>query len=140
MKSVLVPIDGSECSLQAVRYLISAHANDHRPLVHLLNVQPEMPGSVGQFVARADIDDYRREESEQALREARRLLDEAGVAYQTHMEVGHTADRIVHSGEAMNCDHIVMGTHGRGALADFLVSSTTLRVLHQTRLPVVLVK
>jgi nucleotide-binding universal stress UspA family protein len=33
-----------------------------------------------------------------------------------------------------------MGTHGRSALADLLAASTTLKVVHQSRLPVVLVK
>ena len=140
MKAVLVPIDGSECSLRAVRYLISARADGRRPIVHLLNVQPAIPGDVGQFVARSDIDDYRREQGEQALRAARSLLDEAGIDYQVHTDVGHASDCIVHRGEALACDHIVMGTHGRSALADLLVGSTTLRVLHQTHLPVVLVK
>ncbi len=140
MRAVLVPIDGSECSLQAVRYLILARANGQRPLVHLLNVQLAMTGDVSQFVARSDIDDYRREESEQALRAARDLLNEAGVEYQVHTEVGHAADCIVHRSEALGCDHIVMGTHGRTPLAEVLVGSTTLRVLHRTPLPVLLVK
>ncbi len=140
MKAVLVPIDGSECSLQAVRYLISARANGQRPLVHLLNVQPAMTGDIGQFVARSDIDDYRRGQGEKALRAARSLLDGAGIEYQVHTDVGHAADCIVHRSEALACDHIVMGTHGRTPLAEVLVGSTTLRVLHQTHLPVLLVK
>ncbi|MGZ8259363.1 MAG: universal stress protein [Caldimonas sp.] len=140
MKAVLLPIDGSECSLQAVRYLISAHEDGQRPVVHLLNAQPSITGHVSQFVSRSDIDGYRNEQSEQALRAARGMLDAAGVDYQVHTEVGHAAERIVHSADALRCDHIVMATHGRGALAELLVGSTTLRVLHQTHLPVVLVK
>jgi nucleotide-binding universal stress UspA family protein len=140
MKSVLVPIDGSECSLRALHYLIGARAGDRGPALHLLNVQPAMTGDVRQFVARSDIDDYRRAQSDEALRPARDLLDGAGLAYESHLDVGHAADCIIRCAEALGCDHIVMGTHGRSALADLLVSSTTLKVLHQTRLPVVLVK
>ena len=140
MKSVLVPIDGSECSLRALHYLIGARAGDRGPALHLLNVQPAMTGDVRQFVARSDIDDYRRAQSDEALRPARDLLDGAGLAYECHLDVGHAADCIIRCAEALGCDHIVMGTHGRSALADLLVSSTTLKVLHQTRLPVVLVK
>ncbi len=140
MKSVLVPIDGSECSLRAVHYLIGARAEGGGPTLHLLNVQSEMTGDVRQFVARSDIDDYRREQSDAALRPARDLLDSAGIAYESHLEVGHAAERIVRCADVNGCDHIVMGTHGRSALADLLVGSTTLRVLHETRLPVVLVK
>jgi nucleotide-binding universal stress UspA family protein len=140
MKTVLVPIDGSECSLQALHYLIGARDENRVPTLHLLNVQPAMTGDVRQFVARADLDDYRRTQSEEALRPARELLDSAGIAHQSHLAVGHAADCIVRCAGELDCDHIVMGTHGRPALADLLVGSTTLRVLHQARVPVVLVK
>lgn len=140
MKSVLVPIDGSECSLRAVHYLIGARDDAPCPKLHLLNVQASVTGDVRQFVSSSDIRDYRREQSDQALRPARVLLDQAGIPYEAHVEVGHAADCIARSAETLGCDHIVMGTHGRSALADLLVSSTTLKVLHQTRLPVVLVK
>jgi nucleotide-binding universal stress UspA family protein len=140
MKSVLVPIDGSDCSLRALHYLIGAREESRGPALHLLNVQPAMTGDVRQFVARSDIDDYHRAQSDEALRSARDLLDGAGITYESHLEVGHAADCIIRCAEALGCDHIVMGTHGRSALADLLVSSTTLKVLHQTRLPVVLVK
>lgn len=140
MRTVLVPIDGSECSLQALHYLIGARDENRGTTLHLLNVQPAMTGDVRQFVARSDLDDYRRAQSEEALRLARDLLDAAGIVYQSHLAVGHAADCITRCAEELNCDHIVMGTHGRPALADLLVGSTTLKVLHQTRVPVVLVK
>jgi nucleotide-binding universal stress UspA family protein len=140
MKSVLVPIDGSECSLRAVKYLIGVRESGLGPTLHLLNVQVGITGDISQFVSRSDIKDYRREQSDEALRPARALLDQAGIPYETHVEVGHAADCITRRAEELQCDHIVMGTHGRSALADLLVASTTLKVLHQTRLPVLLVK
>lgn len=140
MKAVLVPIDGSDCSLRAVRYLISGYEGGLRPALYLVNVQPAMTHNINQFVARAEIDDYRREQSELVLRDARALLDSAGIPYEVHVEVGHAADRIVACSVALNCDHIVMGTHGRTALAELVIGSTTLRVLHRTELPVLLVK
>ena len=140
MKTVLVPIDGSECSLQALHYLIGARAGDRGPTLHLLNVQPTMTGDVRQFVARSDISEYQRAQSDEALRPARDLLDASGIAYESHLEVGHAAESIVRCAEALGCDHIVMGTHGRECACGPACGSTTLRVLHQTRLPVVLVK
>jgi nucleotide-binding universal stress UspA family protein len=140
MKAVLVPVDGSECSLRALHYLIAAHAEGQRPQVHVLNVQVAMTGDVRQFVARSDIKDFQHERSEDALHMACSLLDAAGIRYQAHEEEGSVADQIVRVADALGCDHIVMGTHGRSALADLLVGSTTLKVLHQTGLPVVLVK
>jgi nucleotide-binding universal stress UspA family protein len=140
MKSVLVPIDGSECSLRAVKYLIGAREGGRGPALHLLNVQVGITGDVSQFVSRSDIKDYRREQSDEALRPARALLDQAGIPYEMHFEIGHAADCITRSAEQLQCDHIVMGTRGRSALADLLAASTTLKVIHQTPLPVVLVK
>lgn len=140
MRTVLVPIDGSECSLRALHYLIGARTGERGPVVHLLNVQPSMTGDVRQFIAGSDISEYQRTQSEVALRPARDLLEGSGVACEAHLAIGHAADCITRCAEELDCDHIVMGTHGRSALADLLVGSTTLRVLHGTQLPVVLVK
>ncbi len=139
MKRVLVPIDGSECSLRAIYYLIGARAGERGTALHLLNVQPAMTGDVRQFVAGSDISEYQSAQSDDALRPARDLLNGAGIAYESHVEVGHAAECIVRCAESLGCDHIVMGTHGRSALVDLLAGSTTLRVMHQTRLPVVVV-
>ena len=38
------------------------------------------------------------------------------------------------------CDLIVMGAHGRGALAELLLGSIATRVIHLARMPVLLVK
>ena len=141
MKTVLVPIDGSECSLQALHYLIGARAGDAARHCTCSTCSQAMTGDVRQFVARSDISEYQRAQSDEALRPARELLDAAGIAYESHLEVGHAAEsHRPRCAEALGCDHIVMGTHGRSALADLLAGSTTLRVMHQTRLPVVLVK
>lgn len=37
-------------------------------------------------------------------------------------------------------DQIVMGTHGRGALKDFFMGSITQKVVHLSKIPVLLVK
>jgi len=140
MKSILVPVDGSDTSLRAVRYVIGACGDGPRPKLHLVNVQLGMTGDVSQFVSRSDIKDYRREQSEAALRSARELLDKADISYDAHVEIGHPADCITRLAEKLQCDHIVMGMQGRSALADLLAASTALKVLHQTRLPVVIVK
>jgi nucleotide-binding universal stress UspA family protein len=143
MKRVLIPLDGSDCSLRAVDYLIAerkrrAAADDVE--VHLLNVQLALRGDIGQFVSHDQIAAYQAEESQKALREAQSRLAAAGVNPVAHTGVGHAAEVITQTADELGCDHIVMGTHGRGALADLLAGSTTVRVVHQARMPVVLVK
>ena len=140
MRKVLVPIDGSECSLRAVQYLLDAAASGPRPDIHLVNVQVKLPTDVGQFVSRENIHDFHHEQSGNALHPAAERLAAAGIPFTAHEEVGSTAERIAALATELGCDHIVMGTHGRSALTEFLVGSTTLKVLHQAKVPVVLVK
>jgi nucleotide-binding universal stress UspA family protein len=140
MKRVLVPIDGSDCSLRAVGYMADAVAAGLRPEIHLVNVQPALPSGIGRFVPRDSVVDFHREHSAEALRPAAERLAGAGIAFTSHEEVGPVAERIADLAARLACDHIVMGTHGRGALTEVLVGSTTLKVLHQTALPVILVK
>jgi len=143
MKRVLLPIDGSECSLRAVQYILNQRADGLSPAdpeIHLVNVQVPFSGHISQFINREQIADYHRDERDTAVQGARALLDAGRVQYTVHTEVGWTAEVIVRLADSLHCDHIVMGTHGRHALTELLVGSTTLKVLHLTRVPVVLVK
>lgn len=49
---------------------------------------------------------------------------------------GNAAEVIMEQARAANCDLIVMGTHGHGALMDALVGSTARRVIRRSRIPV----
>ena len=55
MKKLLVPVDGSECSLRAVRHLVGKGSGAALPgtvEIHLVNVQPGLPGDITRFVSR----------------------------------------------------------------------------------------
>ena len=143
MRRVVVPVDGSVCSLRAVQYLVERRADGSSPAdpeIHLVNVQVPLSGHIGQFIKRDQIAGFQRDEGVKALQGARALLDAGGVQYTVHTEVGWTAEVIVSLAGSLHCDHIVMGTHGRHAVTELLIGSTTLKVLHLTRVPVVLVK
>src|SRR5687768_17961453 len=66
MLKALVPVDGSGNSLCAVRHVIKL-VQDREPLeIHLLNVQPPLPGDVTSFVAKNNVRDFHLEEGEKA--------------------------------------------------------------------------
>lgn len=136
---VLLPIDGSPCSRHGVEHVIAARSLLRDPdaqEIHLVNVQPAVSGDVSQFVSRDQIAGYHREESERALADACALLDSVGIKHTVHNKVGHAAEEIARLADELKCDLIVMGTYGRGVLAQLLVGSTTMRVLHQSKVPV----
>lgn len=143
MKKVLLPMDGSPCALRGAALVVSKRAHYANPQdleIHLVNVQAAFPHDVGRFSSHEQMAAFHREESEKAMREARELLDAAGATYVCHHEVGKVAETISHLADALGCDQIVMGTHGRGALNEFLRGSITLKVVHLAKVPVLLVK
>ena len=102
MKKVLIPIDGSECSLRGVKLVISKRSRYAHPEdldIHLVNVQSPFPHDVSRFASHEQIAGFHREESERLTRDARALLDAAGAKYTCHHEVGKPAETIVRLAE-----------------------------------------
>jgi len=140
---ILLPVDGSKYSLDAVNSLIE-HANWYRekPSVELLTVHlpvPKLP-NMNLVVGKNQIQRYYREEGEASLAEAKKRLDAAGIEYRAQILVGQIADTIVAQAKKTRCDLIFIGTHGRGAAANLLLGSTASKVLHIAAVPVLLVR
>ena len=143
MQSVLIPVDGSACALRAVDLVLAKRARYHHPdalAIHLVNVQPPLPHAVTRFVSPQQVADYHRSESDRLSADARARLDAAGASYTYHPRVGSVADEIVALSTQLGCDQIVMGTHGHTALTEFMLGSVTAKVIHLTRIPLLLVK
>jgi nucleotide-binding universal stress UspA family protein len=142
MPKALLPVDGSEHSLSAVRHVIKLYRNNEPLEIHLLNVQPGLRGDVTAFVPQEVVDDYHIEEAEKALQAARKLLDDAGVPYKKHIHVGNAAEVIAHMARDLHCDQVIMGTHGFGTVTQVLLGSVSHEAIHQMdpRIAVTLVK
>ncbi len=52
---------------------------------------------------------------------------------------GFPADEILKKADELNCDAIVMGTHGKGLISHAFLGSTSKRVLGRTRKPVLII-
>jgi nucleotide-binding universal stress UspA family protein len=141
VRSVLFPVDGSKPSLRAAEHLIERRARGRAgEELHVLNVQNPLPGDVRLFVSGDEVKRYHRDESAKALAAVRRLLDRKRVPYTVHMAVGDPAATIVRFAKRLKVDEIVMGTRGHGAMARMLLGSVAGKVLHDARIPVLLIK
>jgi nucleotide-binding universal stress UspA family protein len=137
----LVPVDGSPAALNAVDHVVREAAGDAvQPEIHLIHVQAPLPVDVTRFVDDGVVQDYHREAGDAALTVARARLAAAGLAHSSHVLVGETASSIVDYAKTHGCTQIVMGARGLGALAGMLLGSVTVRVIHLTDLPVIVVK
>ena len=139
---ILLPVDGSECSLRAVDHFV-AHAGwfNGVPEVHLLHVHPPIPlGRVQAHIGKETLHAYYQEEGEAQLAEAVRRLDAAELAFTQHIHVGQPAEVIAKLAGELGCDLILLGAHGRGAVAGLVTGSVTARVLHLAPCPVLVVR
>jgi nucleotide-binding universal stress UspA family protein len=139
---ILVPVDGSDNALRAVRYAASAKELFRDPVeLHLINVQRRVAsGGVRMFIAQAQLEQFYQEEGEAALKAARELLDQLGVAYRAHIAVGEEPESIARYAQEHDCQLIVMGTRGMGTIANMLLGSVSSRTINMSPVPVLLVK
>ena len=134
---ILLAVDGSEHALAAVKCVID-HADWYRakPEIELVTVHlpvPQLPG-LGTAVGKTQIQRYYQEEGEQALAEAKKLLDRSGLAYAPQILVGDPAETIVKHAKKSGCDIIAIGTPSRW------IGSCANKVLNISDVPVLLVK
>jgi nucleotide-binding universal stress UspA family protein len=141
MMKILIPVDGSANSLRAVEYAIGlASALREPPTFLLLNVQWNVAAAnVKLFINQDTINDYYREQGNEALRAARGLLDAANLAYQYHISIGTPAQAVVQYAEEQAVNLIVMGRQGESRLQSLLLGSVGGKVAQLASMPVMLI-
>jgi nucleotide-binding universal stress UspA family protein len=140
MKRILVPVDGSECALRALRHAIG-RARDAKAEIHVLHVEPPHPYQEARLYAmREDIAQLHKEAIERLLKAATDVLAAEGIPHATHGAEGEVANAIARFAEDERIDEIVMGTRGMTALGQVLLGSVASRVVHFVAIPVTLVK
>jgi YjbE family integral membrane protein len=135
MRRILVPVDGSQQSLAAVRAAI-AEGRDHVERIDLVNVQPLLNRHVARFVAWRERQGWRDERSARAFENARRLVETAGIACHTHAVAGPLGPSIADEARRTGAHEIVMAATRRGALGQFFRNSVSARLLETSRVPV----
>jgi|SRR5690349_6997854 len=140
---ILLAVDGSKPSLAAAR-LVVEHADwlREKPQIELVTVHLPVPkiGNMGAAVSKTQIEQYYREEGEQQLAEAKKLLERSGLAYEARVLVGPVAETIAKHAKSASCDLICIGTRGHTGIAGALIGSTAMKVLNLAEKPVLLAK
>jgi len=143
---LLVPSDGSDRSLRAVREAVGlAAALGSRITVLMVEQQPRMPvpgmGERLDAATLATLSSAARQESERVVAEALAIASAAGVAATAERISGERPHRaIVDAADRLSCDLIVMASHGRRGFQRMLLGSQTQRVLVQAGVPVLVIR
>ena len=164
VKKILFATDLSEGARHAFAYAASL-ANLYAANLLLLHVMDEVPELLDQHVAGyIDADQWEAikarhfQEAQSALIGKKRdhfaireVLDQfvtniksaaPVTAFKDEVMVvrGNPVEKILQTSDEQNCDMIVMGTHGQGALADVMLGSTARRVIRRSPKPVLVVR
>ena len=144
---ILVPTDGSKTTQKAARYAVDL-AKQLKASVIVLSVIDERSFMV-QTVPAVDtqrhiiepIEDYLREAAEGYAGELTKLCDKNNIRSKKVITTGHPVEEIAKEAEKSKVNLIVMGSHGRSALAAAVLGSVTYGVVHKdSKIPVLIVK
>ncbi|HEY0884138.1 MAG TPA: universal stress protein, partial [Ramlibacter sp.] len=127
--------------LEAVRHAISLVKQGLRAELVLANVQP--PASLYEIVIAHDPDvikDVSAGAGAHLLEPARELCRAAGVAFECEVVSGDPVRALSDLADERNCAQIVIGAHGKGALASALLGSLPDALAHAAPVPVTIVK
>jgi nucleotide-binding universal stress UspA family protein len=139
---ILLPIDGSEASLDAVRHALAlAAAGLHTQLV-LVNVQE--PASLYEVVtASADPEALERvaqAAGHHALKAAEDLVKVTGTPFESEVVSGDPASELADAAERHDCDAVVLGARGVGIVRAAVMGSVSQSLLHRLAIPVTVVR
>lgn len=136
---VLVPVDGSVPSLQAVQHVVALALRGLAVELHLLNVQAPVRGAAAWVIGRGALDDYHREEGMKALGDAMQAARVGGLVAHAHVVVGSPGEMVLAFVRRLRCDQVVMGTRGYGGgLSGAMVGSVASDVVTGASVPVTL--
>lgn len=142
-RHVLHASDFSSASRPAFDRALGLAKSSRAALTILHVIAPIVPLSGDGYVSPQVIDDLDRRARAYAAREIGKLVrkaKQAGVRAKSLVVEGSAADRIVRTAKGRRADVIVMGTHGRGAVAKFFLGSVAGRVVATATCPVLTVR
>jgi nucleotide-binding universal stress UspA family protein len=141
MKTILVPVDFSDVSTRIVATAqeMARSFGSKLVLLHVSEPEPDFVGfEPGPIAVRTTVArDFRKEH--QRLDELRAQIAESGLEVLALHIQGPIIDKVLDEADKHGADLIVVGSHGHGALFEFLVGSVTSGVLRAAKCPVLVV-
>ncbi|MED2008187.1 MULTISPECIES: universal stress protein [Brevibacillus] len=135
--SILVPVDATPQSLQAVKFALAfTNGNNEISLLHV--IPPFSSRFAVNQLGNKTVQEFQLDEAKEDLKEIVELVEQAKVPYKLNIQFGEPHEAIV---EAAREGHtaVVMGTHGYGRMTGYLMQSVSYPTIHDVEIPVFLV-
>jgi universal stress protein A len=139
---ILVPLDFSDHSVRALERAKSV-AEKFGSILHLLTVIPDpfvLPDPANTYALPPDYVDNLRRDAEARLRQSLSQAERTQFRAQDIVLFGNPYQQIRDYAQDHAIDLIVMGTHGRGAVAQAFLGSVAERVVRTAPCPVMTVR
>lgn len=140
MKKILVPVDGSDSSIRAVKQAVEL-AELYHGNITLLNVL-DVKAATSFFNEEKTIQMQVNmvERSDMILKEAKSYCANLGDHVEALSMEGSQADTIVEYADLNDFDFVVMGAHGMSGFKRFFLGSVTHKVITSIEKPILLVR
>jgi len=139
LQKILVPTDGSELSLQAMKGAVELAGRLGSHIVGVTVVEPYAYASLSEYRPET-IAEY-EQRADQLARERLAVLEAQAAAAKVPFETVVARsfspyEAIIETANRTQCDAIFMASHGRRGLSAVLLGSETQKVLTHSHLPV----
>jgi len=140
-KNILCPIDMRPRSKMALRKAINI-AHQFNSKIVLLSIHEEFISKKQMIMSRVSVSALGEEfkkiamEAKNDMKNLVKELEAEDIECEYLLRDGAPADIIIKLANEIGADLIVMGTNGRDSLSDYIIGSTTQKVLKKSKCPV----
>ena len=141
ISKILVPVDGSEHANKAVQYALDL-AEKYEATITLIHVAARLIYAYGAIHGAVSVesDSSLLAEGNEILKRTRKMSDRFGVSIESKLVDGNAESEILKLADSEQFDLIVMGSRGLNPVKAFFLGSTSNRVSHHVKCPVLIVK
>lgn len=137
---ILLAVDGSSYTKKMLAYLAAHEMFSPKNEYTAFTAQLMLPSQARAALGKELVAKYYEDEGQRILNPVHKFLERQGVKAKGVWKTGNAGELIAKLAEAEKFDLVVMGSHGRGALANLVVGSVATKVLASCAVPVLIVR
>ncbi|MDI6655258.1 MAG: universal stress protein [Candidatus Hydrothermarchaeota archaeon] len=137
---ILAATDGSNCSERAVNFA-SKLASESKSKITIVYAVPKLPPTREELVKLLKKQlGSEKEAGNKYLQKGKKIAEKFGAKTETKLLEGNPVEEILKEAKNGRHDLIVVGSYGKGVINKFLLGSVSSKLLHLSRIPVLVVR
>ncbi|MFZ0184655.1 MAG: universal stress protein [Nitrosotalea sp.] len=138
IKKILVPLDGSKCSMEGLHEAILLAKQCGAKITGLCVIPLTPP--LAMLGLQTPFKSYMTDEAVKFMVEATKIASRNGVNFQGKLIYGEYSTEITKFASDRKFDLVVIGSRGRSELKQLFLGSTSNAVVHRSQVPVLVIK